>query len=71
MPNELLTLGEMVEKVPELYEALRERDSLANNVCELIARKAEYRQTFHKWQAKRKRVLSLVAKAMDAEDPNG
>jgi len=61
----------MVEKVPELYEALRERDSLANHVCELIARNAQYGETFHRWQKQRKRALSLAAKAMGAEDPNG
>ena len=66
MPNEAMTLGEMVDKVPELYEAMRERDSLANHVCELIARNAQYRETFHRWKKQRKLVVSLAAKAMGA-----
>lgn len=64
------TLSEMVEAVPELYDALRERDSLANYVCEILSRNGQVREVLHKWNSKQKRIKTLVERAinMDGKD---
>ena len=61
----MLTLQEMCDREPSLYDALRERDSLANHVCELVARGAQYREVHAKWVRQQKRIKSLVAKALE------
>lgn len=63
---EALTLLEACEKVPELYEAMRLRDSLANRVCELTVANAQAAQVLHKWSKQRKLVTALYARALDA-----
>ena len=60
-----LTLAEAVEKVPALYDALRDRDSHANHVCELLARNAECRTELAKWKSLTKKVKSLYGQAME------
>ena len=59
------TLQEMVDRVPELYETLRERDSLANHVCEVLSRNGQVREILHKWQGRQKRIKTLVARAIE------
>jgi hypothetical protein len=59
------TLQEMVDLVPELYETLRERDSLANHVCEVLSRNGQVREILHKWQGRSKRIKVLVGRALE------
>ena len=60
------TLQEMVEAVPELYDALRERDSLANHVCEVLGRGGQVRELLHKYQGRCRRIKVLVARAIES-----
>lgn len=62
----MLTLQEMCDREPSLYDALRERDSLANHVCELVARGAQYREVHARWVRQQRKIKGLVAKAMEA-----
>jgi hypothetical protein len=64
----MLTLHEMVELVPELYEELRKRDSLANHVCEIYSRNGQVREVLHKWQKSMKNINRLVEKAVKKRD---
>lgn len=65
-PLEVMSLQEMCEKVPELYEALRLRDSKANHVCELLVRgHSKPEETLRLWNNARKRVNTLVARALN------
>jgi hypothetical protein len=43
----LPSLHEMVTLNPVLYDALRERDSAANHVCELLVRNGQVREALH------------------------
>ena len=61
----IIPLQEMVDRVPELYEALRQRDSLANYVCELMRDGKPYRDTHRKWRQKCKEIRALVARACE------
>lgn len=63
-------LAEMVERVPELYEALRDRDSAANHVCEILSRNGQPREALHRWIKAGKRVKALVARAIE-QPPKG
>ena len=63
----MVPLAELVERVPELYETLRERDSLANHVCEILSRNGQVREVLHKWQGRQKRIKVLVARALEAQ----
>jgi hypothetical protein len=65
MSGHMPTLQEMVDRVPELYETLRERDSLANHVCEVLSRNGQVREILHKWQGRQKRIKTLVARAIE------
>lgn len=65
MGGHMPTLQEMVDRVPELYETLRERDSLANHVCEVLSRNGQVREILHKWQGRQKRIKTLVARAIE------
>lgn len=65
MGGPMPTLQEMVDRVPELYETLRERDSLANHVCEVLSRNGQVREILHKWQGRQKRIKTLVARAIE------
>lgn len=65
MSGRMPTLQEMVDRVPELYETLRERDSLANHVCEVLSRNGQVREILHKWQGRQKRIKTLVARAIE------
>ena len=65
MSGHMPTLQEMVDRVPELYETLRERDSLANHVCEVLSRNGQVREILHKWQGRQKRIETLVARAIE------
>jgi hypothetical protein len=57
----------MVDRVPELYDTMRERDSLANHVCEVLSRNGQVREILHKWQGRQKRIKVLVARAIEME----
>ena len=63
----MVPLAELVERVPELYETLRERDSLANHVCEILSRNGQVREVLHKWQGRQKRIKVLVARALEVQ----
>ena len=65
MSGHMPTLQEMVDRVPELYETLRERDSLANHVCEVLSRNGQVREILHKWHGRQKRIETLVARAIE------
>ncbi len=58
-------LAEMVEQVPELYEALRERDSAANYVCEILSRNGQTREALHRWIKASKQAKALVSRAIE------
>ena len=65
MSERVPTIQEMIELVPELYDVLRERDSLANHVCEVLSRNGQVREILHKWQGRQKRIKVLVARAIE------
>lgn len=65
MSSEIPTLQEMVDLVPELYDTMRERDSLANHVCEVLSRGGQARELLHKWNGRSKRIKVLVARAIE------
>jgi len=67
MSATMVPLAELVERVPELYETLRERDSLANHVCEILSRNGQVREVLHKWQGRQKRIKVLVARALEVQ----
>lgn len=67
MSATMFPLAELVERVPELYETLRERDSLANHVCEILSRNGQVREVLHKWQGRQKRIKVLVARALEVQ----
>ena len=60
----MLSLAEMVERVPALYDAMRERDSKANLVCEMLATNRQCRQALEEWKRAKKKEKYLVNKAM-------
>ena len=62
------TIHEMVELVPELYEALRERDSMANLVCETIAKGMRHHSAMSKWRSAMRNVKACVAKAIELHE---
>ena len=59
------TIHEAVELVPELYDALRERDSMANFVCENLNRGHRPHEAMKKWKAAMAKVKSCMEKAME------
>jgi hypothetical protein len=59
----VLTVNDAVEANPALYEAMRERDSCANRVCELMAKGANYRAAHAKWKQAAHSVKVEYAKA--------
>ena len=60
----MISLAEMVERVPALYDAMRERDSKANLVCEMLATNRQCRQALEEWKRAKKKEKYLVNKAM-------
>ena len=60
------TVQEMVELVPELYDTMRERDSLANHVCEILKNgRARPGPILDKWKSRTARIKVLVARAIE------
>lgn len=46
----LPTLPELVDKRPQLYDALRARDSAANKVCEVLYRGGKPKESLAAWR---------------------
>ena len=59
------TIHEAVELVPELYDALRERDSMANLVCETLAKGHRPHEAMKKWKLAMAKIKSCMAKAIE------
>ena len=59
------TLQEAVEAVPELYDALRRRDSLANHVCELLRDGKRWQDRHRAWKACNAEIKGLFARAQE------
>ena len=57
------SLQEMVDVNPALYNAMRDRDSAANYVCELMARGMRTKEAFGKWRRHHENVKRQVAVA--------
>lgn len=57
------SLQEMVDVNPALYDAMRDRDSAANYVCELMARGMRTKEAFEKWRRHHENVKRQVAVA--------
>lgn len=60
------TLQEMVQLRPQLYDAMRERDSAANRVCALIARGAKHKLALDAWKTSNNAVNREVKAALEA-----
>ena len=59
----VLTVTDAVSANPDLYNAMRDRDSAANYVCELMAHGKNYRQAHAKWKQIAHRVKMEYMKA--------
>ena len=62
----ILTVTDAVERNPKLYDAMRERDSAANRVCELMSRGQNYRPALGKWKIAAGAVKAEYSRACEA-----